>query len=253
MNVLARAWCFAELCSHDRQDSGDGDTDVHDYIRDYVSVTIPDGLFTQMKNAIEYMYVLETGDEIYFVFRGTDGAEGWKTDFTVLPPYPRGYMHRGFDSLMQVFIPAIRDILRNIDGIERKTVKTVGHSLGGICAQYCSFYLWELFGIKSTSVNFGAPCGGIRGWAEKINSYPINNYRVVNGWDLVTEFLDDTVGSHGGVLVRLPQPFWHRFPVVQLLDHRYSAYTKALIEYSRRMGDKEGVTALQEVLKRCNI
>lgn len=247
MNDIAHSWYYAELCAHDQQDSGDGDEDLADYIRDKVK-----GPIVEFSNELEYCYVLELPDRILVVFRGTRGRKAWLNNARVLPPYVEGYMHRGFFDLMEYFYPHIRDAL-NLLG-NHKPLYFTGHSLGGIMSQYAAKFMWERMGLPSTCINFGAPCGGIVGWGVVMNSYPIHNVRVVNGRDIVTEVLDDTIGAHAGLLLKLPRPLWfERIPVLQLWDHAYSSYTKSLIKYCERISDKEGAKALKDVLKRCTI
>mgnify|MGYP001223847878 CR=1 FL=1 len=256
MNLIADMWRYAELCSHDKQDFGDGDDDPIDYISDTIAAQTPKSLFLQMKNGIEYCYVVDEPSRVVIVFRGTDGAKAWRNNFDILPLVD-GYMHQGFYDLMQYFGPEIKKCMVAIYGKELKQTKPLfitGHSLGGIMSQYCAKYLYDKVGLISTCVNFGSPVGGTKKWAEEMNKVPVKNYRVVNGWDLVTEILDDTIGGHAGKLVRLPQPKIRKiFKLLQLLDHAYSRYTKALIKYSEKLDAGEAVYELKKVKNRCNI
>ena len=170
-------------------------------------------------------------------------------------------MHRGFYELAESFIGEVVKYIKSSCGIKsnnlsgcKKKVTVTGHSLGGILSQYIYKMLWERYKLVVMCINFGAPCGGTKKWAEMINKCPGENIRVVNGYDIVTEFMDDTIGGHGGKLVRFPCSWAFKWlPPLQLLSHAYSQYTKALIKYSQGINDTEAVTELQKVLKRCNI
>lgn len=252
MNLIAEMWYYSEVCAHNKEDSGDGDNDIKDYIKDKIEIEIKPDLFIQMENNIEYCYIVETSEKIIIVFRGTDGKKAWLNNGRMLPPYVRGYMHKGFYELIHMFLPSIIHFLKNIG--DKKPVYITGHSLGGIMCQYCAFFLYERLGIKSTCVSFGSPVGGLKKWATMIDSYPIKNIRVVNGWDLVTELLDDTIGGHGGELIRLKQPFYRRFiKSLQLFDHAYSRYTDSLIRYCSDLNDKEAVELMKKTRKECTI
>lgn len=256
MNIIADMWRYAELCSHNKEDFGDDDGDNFDFIKDTIKVQSPRSLFLQMENSIEYCYIVDEPHRVLIVFRGTDGINAWRNNFNILPLVD-GYMHQGFYDLIQYFGPEIKKCLVAIYGKELKQTKPLfitGHSLGGIMSQYCAKYLFERIGLVSTCVNFGSPVGGIKRWAEEMNNISVKNIRVVNGWDLVTELMDDSIGGHAGELLRLHQPKWHKFFVWRkLLDHSYKNYTKALIKYSKSLGDSEAVKELEKVKRRCNI
>lgn len=252
MNIYADMWRYAELCTHDLRDSGDGDDDLTDFISDHIEVNTPGSLFSQTRNQISYMYSVDEPERIVISFRGTRGKPAWLNNFKMWPPVD-GYMHRGFYDLMQAFAPAIEKLFVPTDR-RMKSVYLTGHSLGGITAQYCAKYLYEEMRIVVTCVNFGAPVGGYDKWRQVMDSYPIDNTRVVNGWDAVTELGNDTIAAHAGKLLRLKQPFWRRlFRITQVQDHFYSRYTDALIRYSTKLHDAEAVEALKIVRKRCTI
>ncbi len=256
MNIIADMWRYAELCSHNKEDFGDDDGDNFDFIKDTIKVQSPRSLFLQMENALEYCYIVEEESRVIIVFRGTDGGKAWLNNFNIMP-LVNGYMHKGFYDLIQYFGPEIKKCLVAIYGKELKQTKPLfitGHSLGGIMSQYCAKYLFEKLKLISTCVNFGSPVGGTKQWAIEMNKIPVKNIRVVNGYDQVTEILDDTIGGHAGELLRLHQPKWHKFFVWRkLLDHSYKNYTKALIKYSESLGDSEAVKELEKVKRRCNI
>lgn len=252
MNLIAEMWYYSEICSHNKEDSGDGDNDFRDYIRDKIEIEVKPNIFIQMENAIEYCYLIDKPDKVVIVFRGTDGTKAWLNNARMLPPYVRGYMHRGFHELINMFLPGIIDFLKNKEN--DKPIYITGHSLGGIMSQYCALFLYEKLGIKSTCVNFGSPVGGLKQWGDVIDSYPIKNIRVVNGWDLVTEICDEIVGKHGGELIRLKQPIYRKYiKVLQLYDHAYSRYTDAIIRYCSDLNDKEAVELMKKTRKECTI
>lgn len=256
MNIIADMWRYAELCSHNKEDFGDDDGDNFDFIKDTIKVQSPRSLFLQMENSIEYCYIVDEPHRVLIVFRGTDGGKAWLNNFNIIP-LVNGYMHKGFYDLIQYFGPEIKKCLVAIYGKELKQTKPLfitGHSLGGIMSQYCAKYLFEKLKLISTCVNFGSPVGGTKQWAIEMNKIPVKNIRVVNGYDQVTEILDDTIGGHAGELLRLHQPKWHKlFNWRKLLDHSYKNYTKALIKYSKSLGDSEAVKELEKVKRRCNI
>lgn len=259
MNIIAEMWTYAELCSHNRKDSGDGDLDEFDFISDHIAVASPGSLFIQMQNQMEYCFIAELSDKLIVCFRGTDGVKAWVNNFNILP-LQYGYMHQGFYDLFQEFAPAIDTYFMGAFSLCSKDFSScpkpvfcTGHSLGGIMAQYCARHLAKHRKLPVSCVNFGAPVGGTKAWRDELDLLPINHTRVVNGYDLITR-LDLGIGRHAGKLLWLKRPKWHSlFNWRKLYDHAYSQYTKALISYSRDRGDHEAVCALKKVLNRVTI
>lgn len=251
MNLIADMWRFAELCSHDDQDYGDNDDDKFDFIKDTLTNKYSDVIVTIMQNSLDYAYIAEFEDRVIICFRGTDGADAWYNNFNFYPLIDN-YIHKGFYDSFEVYKNSIRDYLKNC---QDKKIYVTGHSRGGILSQFCSLYLIkELKYTDVTCVNFGAPVGGTQKFADELNKYVINNFRVVNGYDIVTRVFDDTLGRHGGKLVWMKEPKWHLFFFIRkLYDHAYSQYTDSIIKYSKNINDIEAVDELKIVKKRVNI
>lgn len=263
MNIIAKMWLFAELCSHDKQDSGDHDSDPHDYIKDWIANLFnnhKDYLYFQMSNSSDFAYILELQDMILFVFRGTYGDVAWINNFSFFP-LVNGYIHKGFFESFEFFRPEIDKYLKSSQTIfgkiftsVNKPVFCIGHSRGGILSQLCARHLAKNRHLPVYCINFGSPVGGTKKFRDEMNLLPIYNTRVVNGYDLVTRVFDDTLGRHAGNRFWLPQPKWHMlFTWRKLMDHAYSSYTHALIKYSKKIKDQEAVDVLNEVKKRVNI
>jgi len=250
MDLIAKMWNFAEMCSHDDQDSGDNDGDKKDYIKDNLQKEFPGSIITTCENSLDYMYIIESENEVVFVWRGTVGLDGWIDDFNIFPLYD-DMIHNGFYDAIQPFIKPIYDYLNQC---KDKKVYYTGHSRGGALSQLAAYILAKKYNIKGTVVAFGSPVVGNKNFKTEYEQLVSDSTRVVNGYDLITRIGDQTIAKHAGKLLHLKQPWWHWFSNIRkLYDHAYSQYTDALIKYYENKKDKEAVNLLKNIRKRCNI
>lgn len=188
----------------------------------------------------------------YIVFRGSNADRDWLTNFdfaqwsavtdAVLDnkqlDYPDVYgtsssgvkMHTGFTKAYLAVRPQIHNIVRH-NTITYWVV--TGHSLGGALANLCAVDLQYNFApnIAIEVYTFGAPRVGNRAFSESYNRRVPNNWRFVNGNDVVSGLPRRWQNyRHVDTRIRFSVGFSWRIISGSLQDHRIDRYVDALIK-----------------------
>jgi predicted lipase len=133
--------------------------------------------------------VLNTEDEIYLVFPGTDSETDILTDVTFeLVRYGSGHVHRSFLDVAQKTYPKIIEAVKRLLAFkpDAKVIVT-GHSLGGALAMlYAEMLRGD--GIEVTQlITFGQPRVGNGKFAKGFSELEIPYIRFVNETDIVPD------------------------------------------------------------------
>jgi hypothetical protein len=227
MNTIARMWIHSEMCSHNP-------TGGERLFRG--------AIFSPYENSLDAGYIAEYESEIIISFRGTDGLDGWASDFDAYPLEDGGIIHDGFYDGWEPFKIEVDRYLRASFGITgndfsgiAKAVYCTGHSRGGALATLCARHLAKNRRLPCSCISFGAPAQGLAKYRDEFDLLPINHSRVVHGYDIVPTMPPAAFGfRHCGRLLHLAAPAWHRLPWMRVRDHFYSSYTRALINYSNQ-------------------
>jgi hypothetical protein len=84
---VAYCWPYAALGARYKQDSGDGDKDLTDFIDDLVGKWLPGALVHKVffPETLDFTYAIEHEGRLLIAFLGTEGKfdeEGWRSDFS---------------------------------------------------------------------------------------------------------------------------------------------------------------------------
>ena len=133
--------------------------------------------------------VLNTEDEIYLVFPGTDSETDILTDVTFeLVGYGSGHVHRSFLDVAKKTYPKIIETVKRLLAFkpDAKVIVT-GHSLGGALAMIYAEMLRQ-DGIEVTQlITFGQPRVGNGKFAKAFSALEIPYIRFVNETDIVPD------------------------------------------------------------------
>lgn len=158
------------------------------------------------------LIVLESPDNVVVVFRGTVSPKNWKINFmmgqAVHPPEedpewlqgkwrkpsfggrePR--VHQGFwmayESIREELLKDLEECFQEVP--TRKRLLCAGHSLGGALATLIAFDARLVLGMSEENVSlvtFGSPKVGNRAFARRFNAVLLDNFRIVNHSDAIT-------------------------------------------------------------------
>jgi len=133
--------------------------------------------------------VLNSEDEIYLVFPGTDGATDISTDVNFeLVGFGAGHIHKAFLDVSSNTYPKIIEAVKNIlaSKPDSKLIVT-GHSLGGALAMLYTFML-RREGIEVEElITFGQPRVGNGKFAKEFAALSVPYTRFVNKSDIVPD------------------------------------------------------------------
>ncbi|MEO0456762.1 MAG: lipase family protein [Cyanobacteria bacterium P01_A01_bin.114] len=139
-------------------------------------------------------------------------------------------MHRGFISAYL----SVRDLIhQHVQSSSATQYRITGHSLGGALANLCAIDLQYNFGtnIAVEAYTFGAPKVGNQAFVDSYNRRVPDNWRVVNGWDVVSGLPRRWQGyRHVDQAIKLKRKFSWRIITGSFEDHRIDKYIKALKE-----------------------
>ncbi len=179
-------------------------------------------------------YLRRAGPVLGVIFRGTDSAQDWHTDFTFWKktiPYgnteSKIRVHAGF--LDAYKCPHIRGRIQSMITGEVRQVRVTGHSYGAALAVLCGVDLQYNFPDRDFEVLlFGCPRVGNRAFAKSYDKRLFKTLRVENGNDIVTKVPFACWGyRHVGTPMRIGPA---RHPgAFSFWDHRPKAYYASLL------------------------
>lgn len=251
MKIIPNMWQYAEAICHDDM--------VNDPLFKKAINFIP------LINDLDSCYLAEFEDKLIICFAGTKNLEAWISDFTTYPLKDECFIHKhdgkichGFYEGWIAYKDIIFDYIRRMS-IPRKPIFCTGHSRGGVLACICAGAIAEDLGYPVSCISFGSPAPGNKAYRDKYDLLSVNYTRVVHSLDIVTTVPPDALGfKQPGKLFKLDEsvyswiPEWVRKLMLRtrVIDHYWSAYTKALINYCKKEKDEDGLEAMKEVLKR---
>ncbi len=178
-------------------------------------------------------YVRQRGELLVIIFRGTDSAQDWHTDFTFWKkaiPYGNSSskirVHTGF--LNAYKCPHVRDRLHGMVTPDIRRIQVLGHSYGAALAVLCAVDLEYNFPDRDYEVLlFGCPRVGNRAFQKSYNKRVFKTLRVENGNDIVTKVPFASWGyRHVGIRIPIGAP--RIFGLVSLEQHRPENYYSSL-------------------------
>mgnify|MGYP002777086817 CR=1 FL=1 len=199
--------------------------------------------------------ILLEKDTLYIVFRGSEKALDWDTNFNFkqevfefkqeviqeqivrdreqIYPYPDksrsgAKMHRGFTTAFLSVRDRIHDAIKQHPA---PNVIVTGHSLGGALATLCAVDLQFNFSEQCAIevYTFGAPRVGNSGFTKSFDRRVPTSYRIINGMDIVPN-LPRWWQSYRHVdrEYRLGKRFSLKFLSQRFIDHKIEHYIAAL-------------------------
>jgi len=251
MNWLPEMWTYSEYVSHrfmSRYQKGK----YYEPLIDRNAF-----LYVPFVNDKDFAFLAETSYKIIIAFSGPKNLPAMINNFDAYP-LGEGMILDGFYRSWKYYKDAFDRFFRdNFDGHGKdfsgikKELLITGHSRGGALASLCARHFSKNRQKPNTCYTFGAPPQGTQEYVDQYNKLTVLNIRGVNGSDIVpTMLLPRSLGFlHQNHLHHFPQPRWHRW-FHKIRDHYYSNYTKAILKYCRKVGDRDGVAQMKRVLKR---
>lgn len=133
----------------------------------------------------------------------------------------------GYKSVESKIVCETNKILKSKQMV--KKIEVVGYSRGAGLAQICLLDLRDRFDMEFCGVGFGTPSVFSLYKAVEFNMSHINFIRVVNGYDFISTFDYRAFSLHCvGSCFSLKKPFWHKLPLLRVLDHRLPNYKKSI-------------------------
>lgn len=218
--------------------------------------------FNLIENDLDSLILAEFENRLLITFRGTKNLKAWISDAKAYPLKDDCEIHKDDGKLANGFHEGWMNykstILQYIKTMSSKPIFTIGHSRGGVIACICAGSIAEELKLPISCISFGSPAPGNKEYRNDYNLLSVNYTRVVHALDLVTHLPPDTLGfKHPGKEVQLKEaiswlPEFVRKILIntQIVDHYYTSYTKALLNYCKQEKDEEGVEAMKLVLKR---
>ncbi len=147
-------------------------------------------------------YLRQWGDCLTIIFRGTDSAQDWDTDFAFgKKEVPYGNtespirVHGGFLDAYKA--PTVRNRIHKFITPHVHKVRITGHSYGAALAVLCSLDLQFNFPEKDYEVFlFGCPRVGNKAFQQSYNNRIFKALRIENGNDIVTKMPPKMLGFH---------------------------------------------------------
>jgi len=185
-------------------------------------------------SGVEYAIHRDGTDTLTIVFRGTDSARDWRSNFMFAKkviPYGNAAspvrVHEGF--LKAYKSPQVRDRILPLIGGHTKKVRITGHSRGAALAALCALDVHYHYPQCCLQVLlFGCPRVGNRAFADSYNRRIFQTFNVRNGGDLVTHLPPALLGyRHVGVRLRVGKHSW----LLSARDHTPRRYYASLMEW----------------------
>lgn len=198
------------------------------------------------------------------VFRGTSKGKDWGTNFNMKQMskfvadsgelvYPEIYgepsdsvkIHCGF---VTAYLSVRARIHSYVNNSSAKHYRIVGHSLGGALAQLCAVDLQYNFALNTgvqarnniavvEAYTFGAPKVGNKAFTASYNQRVPRTWRVVNGWDAVSQLPPWHSYHHADRVVKLKRRFTLRMLSTRIADHATTSYIKALAIETKQLSN----------------
>lgn len=212
-----------------------------------------------IERAAECAWVVPSGRRVHVVFRGTENAAEWGSNFNASKRPIFGYdvkVHYGFLSgLLNIYNPIMAELSR-VGGSDKNTLVISGHSRGAAFAQLFALKAYKAgYDIEEIHL-FGSPRALTKAAATEFNFlFPGKCWRWLNNNDAVTrippawmgfrhagtEMYFNSAGKYAptaGAWIKAREQVWGRVkallrlkPLDGAADHSISAYVKCLRRY----------------------